>query len=1149
MKGKVKGVLGLLGTLLLVICLLPTAVFAGSADTFIDSAGALMYKATSDTTCAIVSRADDSKFGSNYVIPDKVGQYTVTSINNEVFKNCGAIQNIVLPHGLVSIGDRAFQNSTLEGVTFNSNVVMGKNVFEGCNIISLDLTQVTTIGESAFAKNTNLSKVIFSENTEVILKNAFNGCSQLTYIYSDKNTSKPALPGGLVKKGVSIGESAFQNCTSLKNFSMEFLDDYTGITQFGKYCFKGCTDLTEIKYADNLFTAGIGGFMDCTKLKKVTVGAFCQSIEDETFCNCIGLEKVTYNGAPSSSVSVQLPDDFIRVGSKAFLGTAINSIELPSDLNTLGSEVFKNCTQLSSLEIPKNIQVINGGFCQGCTSLKSVSIPALTQSIKNNAFNGCTSLQYFNIEKGSILDTIGDYAFSGCSNLTSFSMPDTVINLGKGVYQNCNKLTTVDMSSKVYSVQDDTFKNCSSLTSIAIGNEATYIGSNAFAGCANLREVKMPDDNASLSTIGASAFSGCTSLKTLRIPEGIRIIPKTLLYNCSSLTTLTLPSTITTINDNAFEGCASLSSLTLPEKVSVVPVKMCYNCTGLIAVNLPVGIETVAESAFAKCSSLTTITNIDKASVISTKVFQDCTSLKTLKLGSDINIVPDMLCSGCTSLKTFDFTYISRIGSKSFEKCGFQNLNLGNNIQNIETGAFSGCAELVSVTLPKNSDFTTIKQNVFSGCKKLADVTIPSNVEDFGSNAFKDCLSVNIPFNTAPELASGVTTSNHPFCNVGAVYVPFKSTGYDEGGWVNSQRNKQSNIFYPGEITLNLTDFKEVSATANKLTYKEYSLKLAVDGKHTLPDTISVTYTSNGNSVMSYVSYDNSTGLITIDTSKLNGQITITATAVLKPSNSNNNDNKPTPTPVTVNREEVEAFVTRCYSEVFQRDPDQGGLDYWTNLVVDGKLCGAQLSYGFFFSEEFANKNTSNEQFVEILYRVFLNRDSDTEGKAAWVNDLNAGKSREEVYYGFANSIEFDNLCREYGIPTGYFVLGANPDQQKNVNAFVARLYRLCLNRLPDQGSQAQYVMDLMASRQTGANVGYMFVFSNEYMGSKPSDSAFVKMLYNVFMGREPDEAGFNSWVDQLGKGADKMDIFRGFVYSQEYANICAEYGILVGEI
>ncbi|MCQ2482556.1 MAG: leucine-rich repeat protein [Clostridia bacterium] len=1144
MKGKMKGFLSLLGTLTFVIGLAPVAVFAGTPETVTD--GVVLFK-VSGSECIAISR-DDSKFGLSYTMPPEVDGYTVTGIANECFKSSGGLQNIVLPETLENIGERAFQNSTLEGVTFQSDVTLGKQAFEGCNIISLDLSQVTVIGEAAFSKNTNLSQIVFSKNTELIKKNAFNGCTQLTYIYSSENKSKPALPSGLASKSaVTIGESAFQDCTSLKNFSMEFLNGGSTIS-FGKYCFKGCTDLTELVYPDNLFTAGVGAFMDCTKLKKVTVGSGCQSIEDETFCNCIGLEKVTYKGAPTSDVSVLLPDNFTRVGSKAFMGTAISSIQLPSELNTLGAMAFKDCTQLGSLNIPKNIQVINDGFCQGCTSLKVVSIPALTQSIKENAFSGCTSLQYFNIASGSKLDTIGDYAFSGCSSLSSFSMPDTVINLGKGVYQNCNKLAAVDMSTKIFSVQDDTFKNCSSLTSIAIGNDATYIGTDAFSGCTNLKEVKMPDDNASLATIGASAFSGCTSLKSLRVPEGIKIVPKNMVLNCSSLTTLTLPSTVTTINDSAFEGCSSLSSLKVPDKVTVVPVKMCYKCTGLIAVNLPVGIETVADNAFAECSSLTTVTNIDKATVIGSRVFQKCTSLKSLKLGSDINVVPDYLCSGCTSLKNFDFTYILRIGQNSFEMCGFETLKLGNNIVNIESGAFANCAELVSVTLPKNSDFSTVKENVFSGCKKLSDCTIPANVTDFGTNAFKGCAAITLPFNTAPELASGVTASNHPFCNAGAVYVPFKSTGYDEGGWVNSLCSKKSNIFYPGEITLNLTDFKAVDATAYKLTYSEYTLNLAVDGKHSFPDSVSVTYTSNGNSVMSYVSYDKSTGTITIDTSKLNGQITITAVAVLKPSN-NNNNNKPTPTPVTVNREEVEAFVTRCYSKVFERDPDQGGLDYWTNLVVDGKLCGAQLSYGFFFSEEFANKNTTNEQYVEILYNVFLNRASDAAGKTAWVNDLNNGKSREEVYYGFANSSEFDNLCREYGIPTGFYVLGGAPDQQKNVNAFVARLYRLCLSRLPDQGSQAQYVMDLMAGRQTGANVGYMFVFSNEYLGNNPSDSDFVKMLYNVFMGREPDEAGFNSWVEQLGNGADKMDIFRGFVYSPEYSNICAEYGIVRGDI
>jgi len=113
---------------------------------------------------------------------------------------------------------------------------------------------------------------------------------------------------------------------------------------------------------------------------------------------------------------------------------------------------------------------------------------------------------------------------------------------------------------------------------------------------------------------------------------------------------------------------------------------------------------------------------------------------------------------------------------------------------------------------------------------------------------------------------------------------------------------------------------------------------------------------------------------------------------------------------------QVRAFVTRFYQECLGRIPDTPGLNGWVDALINGTLCGADVANGFVFSQEFINRNTSNEDFVTILYRAFFNREPDTAGYNGWVNGLYSGATRQDTLNGFIYSREFENLCESYGI-------------------------------------------------------------------------------------------------------------------------------------
>ena len=244
------------------------------------------------------------------------------------------------------------------------------------------------------------------------------------------------------------------------------------------------------------------------------------------------------------------------------------------------------------------------------------------------------------------------------------------------------------------------------------------------------------------------------------------------------------------------------------------------------------------------------------------------------------------------------------------------------------------------------------------------------------------------------------------------------------------------------------------------------------------------------------------------------------------------------------NEQGVTDFVTRLYDICIGRAPDAAGLADWTGQLKNGKATGVSVAYGFIFSQEFQNKGYTNDEYVEIMYNAFFGRASDPTGKSNWLNSMNAGMTREELFMGFANSTEFFNLCNEYGITAGCHIMGRDFTQTAQINLFVERLYNVILGRPCDQWGMQDWSTRLASREISGAEAAYGFVFSPEYRNKNKSDSDFLEDLYNAFMGRASDQGGKAYWQNQINIGRTDRDIFNGFTGSQEFIGICNDYGI-----
>ncbi|MBO4636314.1 MAG: DUF4214 domain-containing protein [Clostridiales bacterium] len=239
-------------------------------------------------------------------------------------------------------------------------------------------------------------------------------------------------------------------------------------------------------------------------------------------------------------------------------------------------------------------------------------------------------------------------------------------------------------------------------------------------------------------------------------------------------------------------------------------------------------------------------------------------------------------------------------------------------------------------------------------------------------------------------------------------------------------------------------------------------------------------------------------------------------------------------------------FVERLYSVALGRSSDASGLNSWVEAISVRGETGGDVARGFLYSDEFINKNVSSEEFVRVLYRTFFNREPDASGLQGWVNALDEGQSKQDVIEGFINSNEWANLCILYGIRsggTGTATIEVEPNQE--TIDFATRLYTTCLGRNADEAGMMAWARQLANQRDTGTGVARGFFFSNEFTGQNVDNSEYVTRLYRTFMGREPDQAGFDAWVGALNEGTSREEVFDGFAQSVEFARICASYGII----
>ena len=454
------------------------------------------------------------------------------------FAGCGNVQKITYTVGNGTVfahGQKytlpGYARSALTTVVYEEGIPeIPEYALNNCSkvtTVTLPST-VTKIGNYAFYSCTSLPSIAVPECTKSIGDFAFYGCSSLESTGSLKNVE-------------SIGRYAFYNCSGLKEI------DISGLTEISGYIFYNCSGLTSVTIPDVVKTIGDAAFYGCSGLTEVTLPISAQYRVEGTFngrslasfADCENVQKIIYTVGDGSV--------FAKGTLPRTAGGTLTTVVYEEGISEIPEYALNNCSKVTSVALPSTVKKIGEQAFRDCPNLADIVIPKGVESIGAYAFYNCSSLKEIDI---SNLTEISAYAFYNCSGLTSVTIPNAVTKIDTNAFYGCSGLKEVTLPiSAEYRVDGKLFN---------------YKSLDSFAGCGNVQKITYTVGNGTVFAHGQKyTLPGYarSALTTVVYEEGIPEIPEYALNNCSKVTTVTLPSTVTKIGTCAFNGCSGLADV------------------------------------------------------------------------------------------------------------------------------------------------------------------------------------------------------------------------------------------------------------------------------------------------------------------------------------------------------------------------------------------------------------------------------------------------------------------------------------------------------------------------------------------------------------------------------------------------------------
>ena len=785
---------------------------------------------------------------------------TVTSIGQSAFEGCNNLKSISIPNGVTSIGQKAFYEcKKLENIIIPDGVTFIRfDTFYGCESLEwVSLPEsVYYIDQFAFKNCSSLKSIIIPSAVTKIAIAAFLHCDALTTVYyggtEDKwstisiegnngclngvrkyyfSQTEPEKDGyfwhfdtdgvtpvswgnepnysyGLAYSLNSDGKGytvvGIGDCID-KDLIIPSTHEGLPVNAIGENAFNGNTNITYVLIDRAVTSIGQGAFNLCKSLINVYYNGTKE--EWETLCSSIGVSNDYLIDAKVYYFSQTQPEEgffwHFDTDGKTPVSWGVESdysVGLKYSLNTdeKGYTVVGiGYCEDTDLVIPATyrelpVTAIGSKAFEYVRSFKSVSIPASVTTIGEKAFAHCgvTSVTF---ATNSQLTTVDMYAFFSSSSLQSIALPDGVTTIGEAAFNGCNNITSISIPDSITTIENRALDfNSSAFT---VYNNAKYLGNstNPYLVLVKASDTSLTtcDIHTDAKLIYAFAFEDCTLLTSVTIPDSVTIIGNSVFYKCDALSTVYYGGTaedwnkiaIGEYNGNLTDAARYYYSATAPLEdgsfwhyYEGVPTVWTYT-TVTFDLNAEADSDTL-ESAKYYYSASCTLPTLERPGYI----FKGWTL--------DNSVETPVIFTDAVWQITDDTVAFTAVWEADSQMTGFtfttKAVVVGGGTQNSCTiTGYTGSGG--DIVIPNG--VTTIGKGIFQFNTSITSVVIPDSVTTIGDNAFDQCESLKtVTFGTNSQLTT-IGGSAFSFCpNIESISISDSVTSIGKNA-INSERD------------------------------------------------------------------------------------------------------------------------------------------------------------------------------------------------------------------------------------------------------------------------------------------------------------------------------------------------------------------------
>ena len=369
-------------------------------------------------------------------------------------------------------------------------------------------------------------------------------------------------------------------------------------------------------------------------------------------------------------------------------------------------------------------------------------------------------------------------------NVEQLTLPDTLEKMYGGNFRRFAKVKELHIPGSIKNF-GCSLQNACSLEKLYFDEGVEEISANMMVyGCSSLSEIDLPSTLKMIS--GSGAFEGATALTGIEFPKDVAFSDTItgVFEDCTSLTSVSLPASVTKIPSYMFDGCTSLTSVTAMSEIESIGDGAFRNCSSLTGIDFPGTLTSIGSSAFQGCTSLVSVPNLSKVTKMGWGAFYECKNLQaSVDLSSLQNIPDNAFCYTpvkivglCDSLKS--------IGEWAFIQSNVA-VQLPRTLETIGNYAFYYGTLPEQLSIPDS--VTSVGTAAFSGVGGVKDVTIGRGLTEIPSGMFEGSTVKKITIENSMDDIKG--SENLPFFGVDIVYTR-ESIDDGVGGTVSDDSTK-----------------------------------------------------------------------------------------------------------------------------------------------------------------------------------------------------------------------------------------------------------------------------------------------------------------------------------------------------------------------